>query len=327
MRISVIVPCFNEEEVIRESYQRLSAVLTSLQPEHTHEILFINDGSKDRTAQLLREIAEQDVQVKCLFFSRNFGHQNAVSAGIHACRGEVAIIIDADLQDPPEVMVEMIRTYQQEQCNVVYGVRKERKGETYFKKLTARLFYRLLNTLSDVEFPVDTGDFRLIDRKVMEAYRKFPEKNKYIRGLISWMGFKQCPVYYKRDARFAGSTKYSFKKMSAFALTGIFSFSKKPLKLAINIGLFSILVGIALTIWVFGLYFFEHDVLIPGWASTIITIVFMGGIQLFSVGILGEYIGNIFDETKGRPEYLISEEINFDEPASGSTPGPAPNRF
>lgn len=311
MHISVIVPCFNEEEVLGTSYQRLSGVLASLQPQHTYEILFINDGSQDKTAEILREIAGQDTRVKAIFFSRNFGHQNAVSAGIHLCQGDVAIIIDADLQDPPEVMLEMLHTYQQEKCNVVYGVRRERQGETYFKKLTARLFYRLLNSLSDVSFPVDTGDFRLIDQKVIAAYRQFPERNKYIRGLISWMGFQQCPVYYNRDARFAGSTKYSFNKMLKLALTGIFSFSNKPLKLAINVGLLSILVGMLLTLWVFALYFFEREVLIPGWASTIITIVFMGGIQLFSVGILGEYIGNIFEETKGRPEYLIAEEINL----------------
>jgi glycosyltransferase involved in cell wall biosynthesis len=312
MLISVIVPCFNEEEVIRESYLRLTAVMTSLPQEHTYELLFINDGSQDRTAELLREITAQDTRTKAIFFSRNFGHQNAVSAGIHLCRGEVAIIIDADLQDPPEVMLEMLRVYQQEGCNVVYGVRKERKGETFLKKAMARLFYRLLNYLSDVSFPVDTGDFRLIDAKVINAYRQFPERNKYIRGLISWMGFKQLPVYYSRDARFAGNTKYSFNKMMSLALTGIFSFSKKPLKLAINIGLFSIFLGAVLTAWVFLLYFFERERLIPGWASTIITIIFMGGIQLFSVGILGEYLGNIFDETKGRPEYLIAEEINFD---------------
>ena len=232
---------------------------------------------------------------------------------MHNCSGDIAVIIDADLQDPPEVIPEMVEVYKKEKCNVVYAVRNKRKGESFFKLITAKLYYRTLNYLSDYSFPVDTGDFRLVDRKVLETFRQFPEKHKYLRGLFSWMGFKQIPFYYTRDERAAGETKYSFQKMIKLASVGIFGFSKKPLKLAISLGTISILVALVMVIWIIYLQIFAQDNVVQGWSSTIITILFLGGIQLFTIGILGEYIGNIFDETKNRPEYIIQEKINFEE--------------
>lgn len=206
----------------------------------------------------------------------------------------------------------MIDTYLKEGSNVVYAVRNKREGETFMKKFTAKIYYRMLNSLSDYTFPVDTGDFRLIDRKVLDAFKQFPEKHKYLRGLFSWMGFKQTPFYYTRNERAAGRTKYSIRKMFSLASAGIFGFSKKPLKLAISLGTLSIFIALAFAIWVFIMYLSGKESIVPGWSSTIITIVFLGGVQLFTIGILGEYIGNIFDETKNRPEYIIDKKINFD---------------
>lgn len=309
--LSIIVPCYNEESVINETYKRIKNVLTT--NNYTHEIIFINDGSADNTYPMLQEIAGNDPNVKLIVFSRNFGHQAAVTSGIQSCRGDVAIIIDADLQDPPELFPEMITIYREQNCNVVYGVRKDRKGETIFKKITAKMFYRMLNYLSDVKLPVDTGDFRLIDKKVIDTFKEFKENNKYIRGMISWMGFNQQPIYYQRDARLAGETKYSMRKMLKLASIGVFYFSKKPLKLAMNLGALSIIVGLLLACYTIFARFSNLISVVQGWASTIITLIFFGGIQLFTIGILGEYIGSIFDEVKKRPEYIISEKINFDE--------------
>jgi len=310
MLVSVIIPCYNEELVIRESYNRLKEALESHEF-NNFELLFVNDGSHDKTADILREIASDEKRIRVLTFSRNFGHQAAVTAGLNACSGDLAIIIDADLQDPPEVIPEMIDLHQSEQCNVVYGVRKSRKGEGLVKKQTAKAYYRILNYLSDIPLPVDTGDFRLIDRKVIDAFNSLDEKNKYIRGLIGWIGFKQCPLYFTRDARFAGETKYPLRKMLKFAAVGLFYFSKKPLKIATTIGFFSILVGLALAIWAFIHVVFGFGDLVSGWTSTIIIIIFFGGVQLLTIGVLGQYIGSLFDEVKNRPEYIIDEKINF----------------
>jgi polyisoprenyl-phosphate glycosyltransferase len=260
---------------------------------------------------MLKGFAQKDVNVKILSFSRNFGHQPAVSAGIQACVGDVAIITDADLQDPPESFVEMLKIHVEQGANVVYGVRQQRKGETFFKLLTAKLFYRTINYLSDVPLPVDTGDFRLIDKKVIEAFKALPEKNKYIRGLISWVGFKQVPMYYVREERFAGETKYPLSKMIKFASTSLLYFSKKPLKLALTMGFLSILVGLLMALWVVTGLIFRADTIVPGWASTIIVAIFFGGVQLLTIGVLGEYLGSIFDEIKNRPEYIVHERINF----------------
>ena len=214
--------------------------------------------------------------------------------------------------DDLDKAVDALDTYLKEGSNVVYAVRNKREGETFMKKFTAKIYYRMLNSLSDYTFPVDTGDFRLIDRKVLDAFKQFPEKHKYLRGLFSWMGFKQTPFYYTRNERAAGRTKYSIRKMFSLASAGIFGFSKKPLKLAISLGTLSIFIALAFAIWIFIMYLSGKESIVPGWSSTIITIVFLGGVQLFTIGILGEYIGNIFDETKNRPEYIIDKKINFD---------------
>lgn len=308
--ISIIIPCFNEEQVIAHTYERVHKTMQSF--EHRgYELIFINDGSRDRTLEILRALAVSDSHTKILSFSRNFGHQPAVTAGINACIGDVAIIIDADLQDPPELFPAMVQMHLEHNANVVYGMRGQRKGETFFKKLTAKSFYRIINFLSDTPLPVDTGDFRLIDKHVIEAFKNLPEKNKYIRGLISWIGFKQMPIMYVREERFAGETKYPLSKMIKFASTSLLYFSKKPLKLALGMGSVSILVGIALAIWVVTGLIYRPQSIVPGWASTVIAVIFFGGVQLLTIGVLGEYLGNMFEEIKNRPEYIVHEKINF----------------
>jgi len=307
--LSVIVPCFNEEEVIEETYKRLTNVLK--ENHINYEILFINDGSIDKTLEILTNIAKNDPKIKIISFSRNFGHQSAVSAGIHHCKGDYAVIIDADLQDPPEVIPELLSLAKKEQANVVYGARKKRKGETFFKRFTAWAFYKIINLLSDVPLPENTGDFRLIDKKVIDAFNQLPEKNKYIRGLISWIGFKQIPYYYVREPRFAGETKYPLSKMIKFATTALLYFTRKPLKLATTMGFMSIVVGLLLTIYVFLSLFLKPQQTVSGWASTIIIIIFFGGVQLLTIGVMGEYIGSIFDEIKNRPMYIIDKTYNI----------------
>ena len=308
--LSIIVPCYNEESVITESYCRIKTVLDKMNAFQC-DIIFINDGSKDHTQTLLNEIAIGDKQVKVLHFSRNFGHQPAVTAGIHHCTSDLAIIIDADLQDPPELIPQLVETQEREQANVVYCVREERKGETFFKKKTAHLFYKTMNYLSETSFPLDTGDFRLIDRVVMNEFNRFKEKGKYIRGIISWVGFKQVPFLYKRESRFAGETKYLLRKMLHFATTAVLYFSKKPLKIATGLGFFSVLTGIIYGVWIIlgKLFGFTHA--LSGWSSIIILTIFFGGVQLLSIGILGHYIGILFDEVKDRPEYIIEKKENF----------------
>lgn len=312
--LSVIVPCYNEEAVIEEFYRRTKEVLLSLTDVDGY-IIFINDGSKDKTKYILDLIAYQDKNVKVIHFSRNFGHQPAVTAGLHNCDTDLAVIIDADLQDPPELIPELIKTHEQEEAGVVYCVRKERKGESFFKKSSAKLFYKTMNSLSEVEFPLDTGDFRLIDKRAIEAFNKLPEKGKYIRGgLITWIGFKQVPYYYDRDARFAGGeTKYPFKKMMSFAKKALLYFSKKPLMLSISLGSLAVLVGIVYALWVWIAHERGAITTIPGWMSTVIIIIFFGGVQLLTIGVLGQYIGVLFDEVKGRPEYIIDCTVNFEE--------------
>ncbi|MDD4208793.1 MAG: glycosyltransferase family 2 protein [Bacteroidales bacterium] len=309
MLLSVIIPCYNEELVIEETYKRLLNVLDKM--ENKYELIFINDGSKDTTYDILYNLSLEDKRVKILNFSRNFGHQCAVTAGINYCQGDAAVIIDSDLQDPPEVIVEMLKIMEEQKANVVYGVRKKRKGESWFKLVTAKYFYRLLNSLSDVKFPVDTGDFRLIDRSIIDTFNRMEEKNKYIRGLISWMGYKQLPCYYEREERFAGETKYPFKKMIKFAMVGVFYFSKKPLQLATFSGFISVAIGIIYGLIALITKLINPDALVTGWTTLIILIIFFGGVQLLTIGVLGQYMGNLFDEAKDRPEYIIGDKINF----------------
>ncbi|HOK35999.1 MAG TPA: glycosyltransferase family 2 protein [Paludibacteraceae bacterium] len=308
--LSIIVPCYNEEEVIIESYKRLKQVSQKL--DFDTDIIFINDGSIDRTEQILSEIAKTDKNVKVISFSRNFGHQNAVTAGLNHCTSDLAVIIDADLQDPPELIPQMIETLKKNQAQVVYCVRKIRKGESLFKRFSAKIFYRFLNFLSEIKLPVDTGDFRLVDKNIIKEFNRMREKGKYIRGLIAWMGFKQVPFYYEREARFAGETKYSLSKMIKLATTSMLYFSKKPLKIAIYLGFFTTLLAILLVLWsIFGKIFGFTNA-DPGWTSLFIAIVFFGGIQLLTIGILGTYIGTLFDEVKDRPEYVVKNLLNFE---------------
>ena len=315
IEISVVIPCYNEELVICESYKRLTNVMKQI--EKTYELIFINDGSSDKTEKILENIAKTDSSLKIISFSKNFGHQNAVTAGLNKCIGNLAVIIDADLQDPPEVIPEMLRICKEENANVVYGVRKFRKGESIFKLLTAKIFYRLMNRLSEVYIPIDTGDFKLIDRNIIDNFNKLHEKNKYIRGLISWFGYKQCPIYYIRDERFAGKTKFSFNKMFLFATNGLLYFSSKPLKLATLIGFFSICLGLIYLLLNLIYLFSGLKTMVSGWTSLIVVIIFFGGIQLLTIGVLGQYVGILFDEIKDRPEYIVSRTINMEKQDEG----------
>lgn len=307
---SVIVPMYNEESVMNETYKRLTKVMQDFNK--SYEIIFINDGSKDKTKSILDEICKQDNRVKMIDFARNFGHQTAITAGMDYAAGECMVIIDGDLQDPPELIPDMIKLWESG-YDVVYGKRKSRKGETLFKKITAKAFYRILRSMTDVSIPVDTGDFRLIDRKVCEALKQLPEKNRYVRGLMSWVGFKQTAIEFERKERFAGETKYPFKKMLKLATDGIISFSYKPLKIASYLG--TIMSGVSFLYLIFILIqkIFAPTTVQPGWASLIAVILFFNGIVLLMLGIIGEYIGRIYEEVKGRPLYIISELKNMEE--------------
>ncbi|SMC71569.1 glycosyltransferase family 2 protein [Papillibacter cinnamivorans] len=306
---SVVIPAYNEEEVIEESHKRLSAVME--QSGGDYELIFVNDGSADKTPELLREICSRDKHSKMVSFSRNFGHQTAITAGMEYATGEAVIVIDADLQDPPEVILQMIAKWK-EGFDVVYGKRLKRKGETAFKKVTARLFYRTLNLLTDVKIPADVGDFRLIDRKVCNALKSLPERNRYVRGLVSWVGFKQTAVEYVREERFAGETKYPLRKMVKFASDGITSFSHKPLKISIYVGGFLSLFSFIYMIVVICQRLFGHSA-ISGWASSMAVSLFFNGVTLIMLGIIGEYIGRIYDEAKGRPLYIVGETAGFND--------------
>lgn len=307
---SVVVPLYNEEEVIMESYKRLKEVLDDLH--ESYEIIFVNDGSRDKTVFLAQEICENDGNVKLINFARNFGHQTAITAGMDYASGDAVIVIDADLQDPPEVIPKMIEKWR-EGFDVVYGKRVKRRGESLFKKLTAKIFYRTLRRLTEVDIPVDTGDFRLIDRKVCDALKKVGERNRYIRGIISWLGFKSAPVEFVRDKRFAGTTKYPLKKMLKFASDAIMSFSYKPLKLATYLGFFVSIASFIYLIVMIILKLCGSIETVPGWTSIIVISLFFNGVILIVLGIIGEYIGRIYDEAKGRPLYIVQEFVNFDK--------------
>ena len=306
---SVVVPLYNEEAVIQESYRRLKTVMDGLcEP---YELIFVNDGSRDRTIFLAQEICEKDPRVKLINFARNFGHQTAITAGMDYAAGDAVVVIDADLQDPPEIIPEMIKKWR-EGFDVVYGKRVKRRGETLFKKLTAKIFYRTLRRLTEVDIPVDTGDFRLIDRKVCDALKKVGERNRYIRGIISWLGFKSTPVEFVRDRRFAGTTKYPLKKMLKFASDAIMSFSYKPLKMATYLGFFVSVASFIYLIVMIILKLCGGIETVPGWTSIIVISLFFNGVILIVLGIMGEYIGRIYDEAKGRPLYIVQDFVNFD---------------
>lgn len=305
--ISIVVPCYNEEEVILETHRRLASLADS-RPGERFEFVYVNDGSRDRTLPLLRQITAGDPRARVISFARNFGHQLAVTAGIDHAAGDAIVLIDADLQDPPEVVPQMIEHWK-EGYEVVYGVRTDRPGESRFKLLTAHLFYRLLNRLSDTPIPLDTGDFRLMDRAVADVLRGMPERDRFIRGLVSWIGYRQLALRYRRAERFAGTTKYPLRKMVRFASDGMISFSVKPLKLAIMMGLLSALAACLGIVWVLVGRLLTDAWVVPGWSATIIAILFLGGMQLLCTGILGEYIGRIYMQAKGRPLYVVGETI------------------
>jgi len=308
-KISVVIPLYCEEKVLKKCYNRLIDVLKNLK-DYNYEIIFVNDGSIDKTLEILQDMAKQDKAVKVLSFSRNFGHQAAVTAGIKAVTGEAVVIMDADLQDPPEVIPDMLKYWEQGN-EVVYGKRKKRNGETIFKLLTAKMFYKILNSLADVEIPKDTGDFRLVDKKVIDIINSMPEHNKYLRGLFSWVGFRQIPYEYERQKRYAGKTKYSLSKMLNFGLQGIISFSTKPLKLVGQLGIISIIFSFFIFIYSLLSYIFSWNNLVPGWTTIMVSITLFSGVQLLSLWVISEYIARIHEETKNRPEYIIDKKINI----------------
>lgn len=310
-KISLVIPMYYEEQVAEECYRRTRNVLKSIE-EYDYEIIFINDGSKDKTLEILETIAKEDNKVKVISFSRNFGHQSAVTAGLKYATGDVIIIMDADLQDPPELIPDMLK-YWENGYDVIYGKRKKREGESAFKLLTAKVFYETLNKLSDVEIPKDTGDFRLVDKKVVDVVNNLPEHNKFLRGLFSWIGFRQYAYEYERKERFAGKTKYPLKKMMKLAKDGIFSFSTKPLKIVGGLGIISVIISIAILIYAILSYAYSWNNLTPGWTSIMCTITFLGGVILLSLWMIGEYIGRIYEETKQRPQYIIEKTININK--------------
>ena len=308
-KISLVIPMYYEEQVAKECYNRVTKVLKTLE-NYEYEVIFVNDGSKDKTLELLEEIANNDKKIKVISFSRNFGHQAAVTAGLKYATGDAIVIMDADLQDPPELMPDMLKKWE-EGYDVIYGKRKARKGESAFKLLTAKAFYSTLNKLSDVEIPKDTGDFRLVDRKVVDVINSLPEHNKFLRGLFSWVGFKQYAYEYERKERFAGKTKYPLKKMLKLAQDGILSFSTKPLKIVGGFGILSVIISVAILIYSILSFTFKWNSLTPGWTSLMCTMTFLGGVILISLWMIGEYIARIYDETKQRPQYIVDKTINI----------------
>ncbi|MBI9102594.1 MAG: glycosyltransferase family 2 protein [Spirochaetales bacterium] len=308
-KISVVIPAYNEEEIIETTCLRVIQVLDENKYE-SREIIIVNDGSRDRTHPILKELSESHPDLKVLSFSRNFGHEAATTAGLKYASGDYIFIIDADLQDPPELFPDMIKLMEKSEADLVYGVRKSRKGESGLKKLTSKMFYRAFNLLSDYKFPLDTGDFRLLNRKVLDEFNALKEKKKYVRGLFSWIGFKQIPITYERAPREGGVSKYNYKNLMRLAMDVIFSFSKKPLKIASGVGLFCIFFSLIFLIYIL---ISKAVYAVPGWASITTLIVFFGGVQMFTIGVLGEYLGIIFDEIKGRPEYIVAETLNAED--------------
>lgn len=302
---------YYEEEVADCCYERVSDVLQKIE-DYDYEIIFVNDGSKDKTLELLRMMAERDERVKVVSFSRNFGHQAAVTAGLKFVTGDAIVIMDADLQDPPELIPEMIKLWE-DGSEVIYGKRKTRPGESVFKLLTAKMFYDFLNSMSEVDIPKNTGDFRLVDRKVVDVVNSLPEHNKFLRGLFSWVGFEQKEFLYDRQKREFGETKYPLKKMIKLAKDGIISFSSKPLKLVGGVGVLSILLSFCILLYSICSFIFKWNNLTAGWTSIMVSITFFAGVQLFALWIMSEYVSRIYDESKGRPEYIIKEKINIEK--------------
>ena len=310
--ISVVIPIYNEQAILEELYGRLTSAVSSITS--NYELIFVNDGSVDASLVLLKELSIRDEKVKFISFSRNFGHQIAVTAGLDSSIGDAVVIIDGDLQDPPELIPELYSKYR-EGFDVVYAKRISRHGETFFKKVTAKLFYRLLKRITSVDIPLDTGDFRLIDRKIVECLKLMPEQNKFLRGQIAWLGFRQTFVGFNRDKRTAGKTGYPFWKMVSFAIDGITAFSDKPLKFVTKIGLTVSFLAFAVILYAIYAHFVLHET-ITGWTSLIVSSMFIGGIQLISIGILGEYVSRINSNVRNRPLYII-DKTNITENEGG----------
>ena len=316
--LSVVVPCFNEEEVIDQTHERLSAALEAIG--EAFEIVYVDDGSRDATAERLRAIQAADRRVRVVRLSRNFGHQIAVTAGVSYARGQAVVLIDADLQDPPEVIAQMVETWRRG-FDVVYGQRTERAGETRFKLWTARAFYRLINRLSEVPIPLDTGDFRLMDRVVVDALDRMPERHRMLRAMTSWVGFRQAAVRYSRAERVAGTSKYPLGKMLGLALDGIVSFSTVPLKLVTLVGLGFSCLSVVGVVYALAARLLTRN-WVPGWTLIFIALLLIGGLQLVFLGVIGEYIGRIYSEAKARPLFLVLEELGL-EAARGERPAAA----
>ncbi len=306
--ISIVAPVYNEEPILHELYRRISETMDAIGEDW--ELVLINDGSFDRSFEIMRELREADDRVRLVNFSRNFGHQLAISAGLDYAQGDAVVIIDADLQDPPSVIAEMVKKWR-EGYEVIYAVRSQRKGETWFKLFTASLFYRVINGITGVNIPVDTGDFRLLDRRAVLALRAVREHHRFMRGLAVWIGFKQIGIEYVREERYAGETKYPFRKMLRFALDGITSFSHLPLQLATYLGF--VIAGLSvLGILTTVILRLSGSQAFFGQATTLVAVLFIGGIQLISLGIVGEYLGRIYNEVKARPLYIVCDAIGFE---------------
>ena len=315
--LSVVVPCFDEEAVVRETHSRLTAVLGEV-PDLDFELVYVDDGSRDATLDILRALHANDARVRVIALSRNFGHQIAVSAGLAEANGDAVAVLDADLQDPPEVLLRMLERWR-EGVDVAYGVRSAREGETAFKRWTASAFYRLLSRLTDVSIPLDTGDFRLMDRKVVDAFLAMPERDRFVRGMVAWTGFRQEPVRYRRAARAAGETKYPLRKMLRLAADSVFSFSLLPLRLAVWLGVFAAALALLGVAYGFAVRLITNT-WVPGWAALFVAILFLGGVQLMLIGVLGEYVGRIYGEVKRRPLYFVKERLGFPSGTARSSP-------
>lgn len=308
LKYSVVIPVYNEEKTIPELYRRLYYVMEQL--DGSVETILVNDGSRDRSLQLMRDLQQKDSRIRYLSLARNFGHQIAVTAGLNFVEGQVVVILDADLQDPPELILDLIEKWRQG-YQVVYAQRTQRRQESWFKRFTAYFFYRLLKRLADVDIPTDTGDFCLLDRQVVDILNSMPERNRYIRGLRSWVGFQQTAVQFDRDPRFAGEVKYTFRKSLALAVNGLVSFSKVPLRLSTYVGLVAAVAAILMALLVLYWRFFVPHSPLTGFTIILVAIFFLGAVQLVSIGILGEYIGRIYEEVKGRPLYTLREVGGF----------------
>jgi dolichol-phosphate mannosyltransferase len=310
--LSIVTPVHNEEDGIAEFYKRVVAALGQISPAADWELIFVDDGSTDGSASMIRKLCDEVSSVKLVTLSRNFGQQAALTAGIDHAEGRAVVVLDSDLQDPPELIPELVERWRAG-FKVVYGVRRQRTGEGPFKRFTARAFYRLLDRISEVRVPVDAGDYRLMDRRVVEVLRdRLREQNRYFRGLVSWVGFSQCGVEFDRVQRFAGTTKWSLGKLVRLAFDAITSFSERPLRLSLQLGSVVTLGSLLYAMWIILGRLLTPERTVPGFATLIVAILFLGGVQLFSIGLLGEYVGRIYRETKDRPLYLVDETVNLE---------------